>query len=84
MKNNYLKSKCINFALLLASMLVLIWRVIDFSYETVYGFGITRGGFVFKGIDAVIIETLIIIGCIVLIWKFIINITRLHKTNHTD
>ena len=73
-----MQSKIKWFVLLLISTPVLIWRLIDFTYEMVNGFGMARGGFVLQGADAVIIELVIILGCIVLIWIAITSIIRLH------
>ncbi len=67
------------FVLLLVSSLVLIWRLMDFVYEaTKEDFHMTRAGFELSGSDAEVIELLIILGSIVLIWKAIINLVRLH------
>jgi hypothetical protein len=78
MRKHFLKANYKWFVLLLVSTLVLIWRLIDFSYDSVNGFAMTRGGFVLKGAGAAIIELVIILGCIVFIWLVITNIVRLY------
>jgi hypothetical protein len=56
-------------------MLILIWRLVDFTYETVTGgFGMTRIGFEIFGLEAALMELVIILACILLIWK---AVTRL-------
>jgi len=75
-----LRSKLNWYAVLLGSSLVLVWRLIDFVYEAADGgHQMTRVGLALKGRDAEVIELAIILGSILLIWKAISNILRLHR-----
>jgi len=79
MKKHILKLKLKWFVLLIVSTVVLIWRLIDFAYESADGvFHMTRGGIVLWGSDAEIIEIAMILGNILIIWKSITSLVRLY------
>jgi len=81
-RQQMLRTKFKWYVLLAISSLVLIWRLVDFSYELAYeGFHITRGGFELKGSGAGAIEIAIILAIIALIWKVLKNLLRLHSAN---
>ena len=77
-----LKSKLKGSVLLLISSLVLVWRVMDYAIEAANeGFHMTRGGFVLRGVDAQIIEIVVILSIIALIWMVLTNLVQLNLTN---
>lgn len=83
MKKHIHKSKWL--VLFITSLLVLIWRLVDFTYEAAYeGFHMTRGGLALSGLEAEVIQLAIILGVATLAWKTRASLVRLHSTNSTS
>lgn len=78
-EKHMLKSKLKWSVLLLLTALVLLWRVTDFALEAAGGgFHMTRGGLAIWGAEAEVIELVIILAGIILVWKAVANLIRLH------
>lgn len=68
--------------LLLTTTPVLVWRIMDFTYEAGHeGFHMTRGGFGLRGAYAEVLQLVIIFVCVAVIWKAIDGLVRSHPTN---
>jgi hypothetical protein len=78
---NRLVSQFTWLAVLLTSVPVLVWRMMDFTYEAEHeGFHMTRGGLAVRSMSAEVLQLAIIVVCIALVWKATKNLIRVHPT----
>jgi hypothetical protein len=79
-----MQSKLTWIFLLIVSTIVLVWRLLDFTYEALgEGFQMTRGGLMLKGFVAGVSELAIILVIVVLVLKSLSTLMRLHNTRPT-